>query len=403
MAVKLKNSFVVGALIAGAATVATVGCGSPDTFDRKKMLADTTGQVFLSTHETLSERAGALDEAVSDFCEGDRSGDQLETAREQWRELQEPLKHIQAWSFNMSPYRGSSFDINVYKIDREPSWGDNIEAVIDGDKRYRRDLRVDGDEKPDHPFPDGGDRTIDVEFIENQDYRRSALGYPAVEYLLFGESDGEGMKQLYAGDDESADRRCDYLLAANEHARGTVDAYTEAWSREGGDFASTFESETQDNSDWRTVQDSVNAMVSQMVFIAKQRLSKNLLGGPLGQHADDPHVPNSVSSPHAEASIAQLRETLNGLELLYSGPEGESLADYAKFRKESVHETVVDRIDEAKSAIDAIPDPLSEAVESDTESVEAAQSAVDSLAEVIEADLKTTLGASTTRVVVDND
>lgn len=377
-------------------------CGPPETFDREQMLRDTTDQVILETHQTLSERTGALTSAVETFCEGDRTADELEKARTAWRELQQPLKQIQAWSFNMSPYRGSSFDILVYKVDREPSWGDNIEAVIAGDETYRRDLNVDGDEKPDHPFPDGGDTTIDGDFIAEQDYRRNAKGYPAVEYLLFGTEDGTEMGQLYKSGD-NADRRCAYLTAVDARAAETMDNYVDAWARDGGDFASRFDSPKADDMDWTTVQDSIDAMVSQMVFVSKQRLSKNLLGGPLGQHTDNANIPDDVSSPHADASVDQMLAMLEGLEMMYSGAGGRSLADYAKFRKADVHELVTTRIEEARSEIEAIPKPLSKAVEENTGKVEQAQAAVDELTSTIEADLKTTLGASTTKVVVDND
>jgi hypothetical protein len=377
-------------------------CGPPDTFEREQMLKDTTDEVILQTHATLSERTDAMTSAVETLCQGDRNTSELQEARSAWRDLQEPLKHIQAWSFNMSPYRGSSYGILAYKIDREPSWGDNIEAVITQEGTYRQDLNVDGDEEPDQPFPDGADTTIDQDFIAQQDYRRNAKGYPAVEYLLFGEKDGTGMGELYQSGDH-ADRRCDYLLAANAHAAATLDAYVEAWARDGGNFAGLFDSEAPNDMDWTTVQDSIDALVSQMVFVAKQRISKNLLGGPLGQHTDNANIPDDVSSPHANASIDQILMTLDGLESIYQGAEGKSLADYTRFRQPSVHRLVTQRIQKARTAIEAIPEPLSTAVNDNTAKVEAAQTAVDKLSSAIEADLKTTLGASTTKVVVDND
>ncbi|MFB6375579.1 MAG: imelysin family protein, partial [Bradymonadaceae bacterium] len=292
----------------------------------------------------LSERTGALTSAVETFCKGDRTSDELEKARMAWRKLQAPLNQIQAWSFNMSPYRGASFEITAYKVDREPSWGDNIEAVIAGDGTYRRDRNADGDDEPDEPFSDGADPTIDQSFIAEQDYRRNAKGYPAVEYLLFGEKDGTAMGELYKSGD-NADRRCDYLSAVDAHAAERFDAYVEAWARDGGDFASRFDSPNSEDMDWTTVQDSIDAMVSQMVFVAKQRISKNLLGGPLGQHTDNVKIPDGVSSPHADASIEQMLATLEGLEKLYSGGGGRSLADYTNFRKAAVHELVKRRID----------------------------------------------------------
>lgn len=361
------------------ALLAIAGCGPPDTFDRQQMLRDTVDDVIVPTHDELSGAADTLETSVADFCEGDRTADQLNTAREKWRELQAPLKQIQAWSFNMSPYRGSSFEILFYKIDREPASGENIEAVIEGDA------------------------TLDESFVADQDYRQDTTGYPAVEYLLFGSPDGGETKALYQSGDEAADRRCNYLKAATNHAGGVVDSYVEAWDPEGGDFAGTFASGDSEQMGWTSVQDSIDAMVSQMVFVTKNRISKNLLGGPLGQHEEDDTVPNAVSSPYADHSLMQIRETFRGMEKLYRGTGGKSLADYAKFRKQAVHQDVVDGMEAAKTALDEIPEPLEDSVESETASVESAQEAVDDLTSVIESDLKTSLGASTTRVVVDND
>lgn len=386
------------------AVTCAVGCGPPETFDRQKMLTDTVDRVIAPTHETLGGEAEALNTAVDDLCADDASESELEEARTSWRNLQEPLKHIQAWSFNMSPYRGKSFDLSVYKIDKEPAWGDNIEAVIAaGDARYRKDRRADGDEEPDKPFPDG-DTTIDADFIAAQNYLRRAKGYPAVEYLLFGSPDEDtSTLEAYQADGEGAERRCAYLKTASSHAKGKIDGYVEAWNRDGGDFAGMFDSEAPDDMDWTTVQDSINAMVSQMVFVTKQRLSREMLGGPLGQHGDDPRVPDSESSPYAGASLDQAEALLTGVENLYRGGDGKSLADLTAFRKQSVADLIDERFAAARQALEDVPAPLSEAVENDRAKVEAAQKAIDKLVQAIEADLKTTLGASTTRVVVDND
>lgn len=363
-----------------AAMVTAVGCGQPETFDREQMLEDTADGPIRSTHEKLGQRADTLQSAVESYCEGEPTSESLESARQAWMELQGPLKHIQAWSFQMSPYRGASFDTPIYKIDREPADGETIETEL---------AEADGE--------------IDEQFIAEQDYTKSAKGFPAVEYLLFGDPEGEGTLSSYQGDGTNSERRCDYLVAATSRAHGITDGYIEAWSPDGGDFTGMFASSTSETMNWTTLQDSINAMVSQMVFVSKTRLSKNLLGGPLGQHSDNAYVPDRVSSPYADASLAQLEATLGGLEKLYDGSGGKSLADYTKFRKQSVHELVRDRIDAAKSAIDEIPEPLERATEENPEKVEAAQQAIDELTSTIEADLKTSLGASTTRVVVDND
>jgi len=365
--------------IAVLALVGISSCGPPETFDREQMLRDTLDEVIAPTHDELSEAAGALESSVAEFCEGDRTGDQLEAAREDWRALQAPLKQIQAWSFNMSPYRGSSFDVLFYKIDREPASGENIEAIIEGDAE------------------------IDESFLAEEDYRRNIQGYPAVEYLLFGEPDGDETEVLYESGAEHADRRCDYLVAATTHAGGVVDSYLEAWDSEGGNFAKTFASPDSEETGWTSVQDSIDAMVSQMVFVTKQRVSKDLLGGPLNQLVLDDTVPNLVSSPYANYSLAQIRETFRGVEKLYRGPDGKSLAAYTKFRKKAVHRDVSDGFESVHSAVDEIPEPLQRAVAEDQETVEAAQQVVDDLTSVIETNLETSLGASTTRVVVDND
>ncbi len=375
-------------------------CGPPDTFNRKQMLRNTGQQVIQPTHDSLDSKSSALVGVTSSFCEGDKTSDQLESARQAWKELQPPLKQIRAWSFNMSPYRGSSFDVLFYKVDDTPAFGDNIEAAITREGTYREDRNGDGE--PDEPFADSDDATIDTDWIAGQDYRRHAKGFAAVEYLLFGSPDDTETLALYQSG-EHASRRCDYLTAAAEHATGATDDYLEAWSSDGGDFMSVFMQPTSDDMDWTTVQDSINAMVSQMVFVSKDVLSKRELGGPMGQHANNAKIPNREASPYANYSVEMLKANLEGLEKIYSGADGKNLADFTKFRKGSVHQRVKTRLSKAKSAVDAIPKPLSEAVENSPDKVESAQQAIDQLASAIESDLKTTLGATTTKVVVDND
>ncbi len=366
------------AIASSLATVLIVSaCGQPETFERAQMLKDTTDQTILPTHGALGERADSLESSVEQFCDGERTQSQLESAREAWSDLQEPLKQIQAWSFNMSPYRGGGeFGTNFYRSDWEPSDGEAIEGILEGEGE------------------------IDEQRLAEESYHDRTIGYPAVEYLLFGTPEGEETLVSYQGDDSAGERRCSYLVAATSRAREATGEYVDTWARDGGNFAGVFDSESPENMDWTTIQDSIDAMVTQMVFVSKNRLSQTLLGGPLGEDAEDD---GSVSSPHANASLAQIEATLDGLEMLYAGPDGQSLADYTRFRKQSVHQLVRKRIDDARAAIEEIPEPLAEAVENDPEAVEQAQAAVDELTATLEADLKTTLGASTTQVIVDSD
>jgi len=388
-----------------AVSVTAFACGEgPQTFDRKSMLKDTATAIE-QEHDALVTRKDALGDAVSSFC-GEPSEQNLEAARTAWTELRTSMRRIESWSYNGSPYRDNEMERPMYKRDKPPATGANIDAVIaGGDARYQQDLRQDGDEMPDRVFPQG-DETIDNAFVADQNYLRRAKGLPAVEYLLYdagaGESTPSRVVSQYTSAD-GADRRCSYLEAVNSDLDQTIQAYREAWSPSGGNFVETFQSETDGSQMWPTVQSSIDAMVSHMVFVSRMLMKKERIGGPLGEHPMDGSVPQGVEAPYSQTSKQSLLRTLSGIELIYDHDQGTTLRDFTEFRQQRVADLVGQRLNEAREAIEAIPAPLSEAVDSNTEQVQTARTELEDLARAVETELAVTIGASASTVVVDTD
>lgn len=388
-----------------AALLVATACGDePPTFDRKSMLEDTA-TAFEQEHDALVTRKDALSDAVSSFC-GQPNEQNLESARTAWTELRTSMRRIEAWSYNGSPYRNTDMERPLYKRDKPPATGENIDAVIaGGDARYQQDLRQDGDDMPDRVFPSGDD-TIDDAFVADQNYLRRAKGLPAVEYLLYdagaGESTPSSVVSQYTSAD-GADRRCSYLEAVNGDLGQAVQAYRDAWSPSGGDFVETFQSETEGSQMWPTVQSSIDAMVSHMVFASRMLMKKQRIGGPLGEHPMDGAVPQRVEAPYSQTSKQSLLRTLSGIELIYNHDQGTTLRDFTEFRQQRVADLVGQRLTEARQAIEAIPAPLSDAVESNTEQVQTARTELEDLARAVETELAVTIGATASSVVVDTD
>lgn len=329
-------------------------CTGEATFDRTAMLTDTVEGVIAPTHADLVAGAGSLDTAAAAHCASPTVAT-LESARAAWLATKEPLKRIQAWSFG--PYR--NFGIEIAKnVDKWPGYGENIEAIV------------------------AGEDEITVEYVASLDYTTRVKGYPALEYLLWTDATWE-------------DRRCAYLTALTAHGLGIVTDYTETWEPYGAQVAEPTGSDA-----FGTEQVAVTALVTGLLS-ALSDVSMMKLGKPLGDQDGGTALPTEVEAPFSGTSLQHAHWTLDGVEAIYLA----GLTDLVRSREAegAVDDLVRARIGEARTALEAVPEPLETAVVEDPDAVRAAIVAVDALAIVLSGEVSTLLGINPSTVEGDND
>ncbi|MFW5967245.1 MAG: imelysin family protein [Persicimonas sp.] len=367
------------------AVILSAACGDDEEdFDRGQMLTDIGQNTMMATNDDFLEAADDFEETAQTFCD-DPSEDALADARDGWRAVKQPLKRME--SFGFGPYRSERVAMDA---DKWPGRADNIENIIDSTDEY--------DE-------------IDVETVDGLDYTDRVKGYPAAGYLLHGAPDDGEALDAFQADDEAAERRCDYLEALADQSQSVAADYHEAWASDGGGYVDDFTNAGPESDPFPSEQDAVTDMMGGMLY-ALDQISIMKLGVPAGlvdaegEETDGEASPEDVEAPHSQSSVEHAAWTLEGVERIYLG-DGDDLAltHYVQDREASgdVDQTVRDRLEEAKAAIDDLDEPLGETVEDDPDAVQDAIDSVDALNRALSSDVSTLLGINPTTVEGDND
>ncbi|RDV36298.1 hypothetical protein DV096_19815 [Bradymonadaceae bacterium TMQ3] len=363
------------AALAGMALV--VGCGEDEAeFDRGAVIEDMGTGVIMPTVNALHTASQELHGAAQTLC-ADPSAVNLDAARDAWLAVKAPLKRSESFSFGPARVPRVQMSMNV---DKWPGRGENIEAALDTEA------------------------TIDEAYLTSLDYRDRVYGFPAAGYLLFGAPEAAAdTLAAYTDAEHLPEKRCEYLLAVTDHAAGIVAEYHTRWSPEGGGYLTQFV-EAGSSDAFPSEQDAFTAVTGTMLFALVQ-ISEMKLGVPLMGNEGAP-MPEEVEAPYSNTSVDHALWAFEGVERLYLGSdETMGLSDYVQFRQAAgnVDQTVRERITAARSALEALNEPLAETVVNDADAVQAAIDAVDQLNQAISGEVSTLLGINPTTVEGDND
>jgi predicted lipoprotein len=145
------------------------------------------------------------------------------------------------------------------------------------------------------------------------------------------------------------------------------------------------------------VQAAIDAVMNQAVFLA-ELVTSTRLGKPLGNDSGGTPQPDLQESPWADSSVADMQNTLTGIQNAYfgtlngkAGPKGLSLIVTQRSPGTDTH--VKDALKQAMKAVDAIPLPYANALSEHRDEVETAYEAVRDLKRVLATEVVTLLGA----------
>lgn len=346
----LRAAALVCALCAGCASK-----GAPDT--RRELLATWSTGLVVEGYRAFERDASALDSALVEHC-GAPSDARLRAARDAWWQARASFGHMENWAFgpySRLPQRiGPEIDPWPLRIRVE-----QIEALV------------------------AGDAPVTPEALANIGVNEKGL--QALEYVLYEPNAATALAE--------DNRRCEYLVSVGKELVARATELRAAWDPEGGDFAG----ELSEAGRGRTAFDSLSGAFSEVVnrigfTLENMRMEKVL--APL-RDGGDRSAPNLAQSRFSGRSLEDMRDNLIGIERLYFGDPSAGipgLERYLNERGRSFESEMRSGLDAVRSALDAVPGPLTTAVQSDPERVRAVGDALNELRNLVQVDLINALG-----------
>jgi uncharacterized protein len=333
-------------------------------FDRAEMLENYGNNIILPAFEEMQSAVDALQAAAEDF-ENDRSTEQLEQLQAALKDARLSWQKVNLFTFGPSGDVLLQASLNTYPSDTE-----EIEENVSS-----------------------GDYSLGS--IDNRD----AAGLPALGYLLHGiGSDNEEIIASYTTASD-AENRMDYMLDNISFIKDLVDSSVTGWQASGGDYIGTFLSEENAGTD---VGSSLGMLINSLVQHYERYMRDGKIGIPTGVRSAGTPRPAAVEAYHGGYSLELAQANLDQIEQVFTGASGSGLDDNLEaLDAGELSEEIKAELDEARTALDTLEDPLSEQIEENNEPVLTAFDELQDLVSLLKADMTSVLGISIT--YQDND
>lgn len=243
--------------------------------------------------------------------------------------------------------------------------------------------------------------TWDLTSFRNIDQK----GLPALDYLLFREGSSSAMLPDFTTAENAAKRR-QYLQEVADEVHELATEVYNGWDPQQGNYLGTFNT---------TLGNSANSSLSLLVNnvnIGYEIIKNKKLNIPLGNRTiDGQPIPRAVEAYYSGISLELMKANLQSVEDTFrgvaNGTDGPGLDDYldAHYKAGNIQNDLTDQIlmqlAKAQQAVNALPEPLSEAVTMANEAGNKAYTELQSLVVYLKNDMPQALSVLIS--YVDND
>lgn len=278
-------------IIASALSLTVLGCKKPEDveFDRKAMLTEMYTNVISIAYSNMANGMVDLD-TKADLFVAAPGLDQLTDLRNSYLNNYLLFQHIKALDFGPAGDIGLKAALNTYPTD-SVKIKNNIASGT---------------------YTLGSAGNVD------------AIGFPALDYLLFSGSDIEVLNRFNS--DENATEAQLYLTDIIDKMKSEISTVQTTWQ---DTYQSTFI-----NADGTDVGSSIGLMFNE--FVKDLELVKNAkIGIPAGQFSGGETFPTYVEAYYSGHSQALAKENLSALKNLFKGGVGLGYDDYMNFVDET--------------------------------------------------------------------
>ncbi len=317
-----------------------VGCSSDDdttnidpidNFDRSVILVNWADNIITPAYQDLDAKLQSLVDDKEAFI-ADPNSSNLQTLRVSWEEAYKVWQHVEMFNVGTAESSNYIFQMNVY-----PTNVNDIQNNIDT-------------------------QDYDLASVNNND----AVGFPALEYMLFGlaETDTE-ILNLYATSTD-ADNYKAYLSDLTDRMETITQTVLTDWTN---GFRDSFVANTENSPTG-----SLNLLVNDFIFYYEKGFRANKFGIPGGVFSTT-SLPDRVEALyHGDFSKTLALEGLEAIQNFFNGrsysdgTDGESLDDYLDFLNtikegEDLSTLINNQFDEAETKINTLDDSFEYQVE----------------------------------------
>ena len=339
------------------------------TFDRAALLARVANDLILPAYTQLQASADKLKRTIDVFA-ADPNEMTLAAAQQALKETR--LAWQDASLFQLGPAESVALrtTINTY-----PTNVDKIEANV-----------------------------ASGEWVLGSIANFDAGGLPALDYLLHGTGTSPAETLAKYTTDAHAANRIDYLWANGALVESTISEVLWQWQPTGGDYVGQFLRAEKAGVD---VGSSLGELINAMILHYERFLRDGKIGIPAGVRSGGVPRPAATEAYYGGYSLELAEANLAAVERLYlgtglDGGGGVGLDEYLQaLDAADLSNDIKAAIGHARSALDALGDPLSKQIEDDNAAVAEAFQAMQPLVVLLKADMTSVLGVTVT--FQDND
>jgi len=219
-----------------------------------------------------------------------------------------------------------------------------------------------------------------------------AQGFPAIDFLLFG-SDNASVLAKFTTDSKAAAAK-QYLTAVTGSVKTKANAVVTAWAETGGNYINKFISATGVNAG-----SSLSLLVNALVHDYDVVLKNYKIGIPFGRYGPNtiPQDPAKVEAYYSGISVQLLVLQVQAIQNIYMGSAGLGLDDKVaatnvQSNGQPLNNVIKTQIATVLAKLQAIPDPLSGAIQGNSAAVGDAYTEVQKLVVLLKVDMCSALG-----------
>ena len=334
-----------------------------DSFDRAALLTNVADNIVIPAFEDLSAKLSDLQSTKETFVSNPNQSN-LDALRASWVSAYLSWQNVEVYNIGRAEEIQYAFQMNVY-----PTNTTDIESNI-------------------------SNGAYDLANVNNND----AVGFPAVDYMLFGLDDSD-VSILAKYEDPNYTT---YLSDLIDQMKSLTDDVLEDWT---SSYRNIFVSQTGNTST-----SALNKITNDFIFYYEKGLRANKIGIPAGNFSSTP-LPDRVEGFYSKVYSKDFAlEALNTVQDVFNGKAfsntatGESFKSYLiDLDRNDLATLINSRFDDARQKLEALNEDLSAQVESDNTKMTQAYDALQLAVVALKVDMLQTFNISVDFVDADGD
>ncbi|MFD2245912.1 imelysin family protein [Pontibacter ruber] len=341
--------------------------GPSSDYDRQAMLNNYADNLIVPGYQAFNKEVGEMTTAISVFTTTP-SVTTLADARKEYQEAYLAWQDVSVYEFGPADEQMLRNNLNIY-----PTTTTQIESNITAG-------------------------TYDLKASTNL----SAKGFPALDYLLYGQASEAAVVDQYTTAASAANRK-KYLQDVAALIKQQTEATYTGWST--GTATKTFK-EAAGTAVGSSAGNLVNQLNSDIDITKRYKV-----GIPAGKTNAGTPLPDKVEAYYSGTSLALLERNLKAQKAIFlgqsaTGVNGPGLDDYldhvgAKYNNQTLSAAIAQQYDATLAAVAAVQGPLSQAVTSNPQAVSKVYEELQKLIILTKTDMPAALGVTIT--YTDND